>query len=52
MEDEGCNRFHEMKRTVRTLSYDQVNRPLYASSVNRWQQYEKFLKAVDWPKYG
>ena len=49
--DEGCNRFHERKRTVRTLSYDQVNRPLYATSVNRWQHYEKFLKAVDWPAY-
>ena len=47
--DEGCNRFHESRRTVRTLSYDQVNRPLYASSVNRWQHYEKFLKGVAWP---
>jgi hypothetical protein len=50
--DEGCNRFHERKRTVRTLSYDQVNKPLYASSVNRWQKYEKFLRGVEWPKYG
>ena len=50
--DEGCTRFHESKRTVRTLSYDQVNRPLYASSVNRWQRYEKFLKDVRWPEYG
>ena len=50
--DEGCTRFHESKRTVRTLSYDQVNRPLYASSVNRWQRYEKFLKDVSWPAYG
>jgi hypothetical protein len=49
--DEGCTRFHESKRTVRTLSYDQVNRPLYASSVNRWQRYEKFLKHVAWPTY-
>ena len=49
--DEGCNRFHERKRTVRTLSYDQVNKPLYASSVNRWQKYEKFLRGVEWPGY-
>jgi tetratricopeptide (TPR) repeat protein len=49
--DEGCTRFHESKRTVRTLSYDQVNKPLYASSVNRWQRYEKFLKGVGWPAY-
>ena len=50
--DEGCNRFHESKRTVRTLSYDQVNRPLYASSVSRWRKYEKFLSGVAWPSYG
>ena len=49
--DEGCNRFHESKRTVRTLSYDQVNRPLYSSSVSRWRKYEKFLGGVQWPKY-
>jgi hypothetical protein len=28
-----------------------VNRPLYATSVNRWQHYEKFLKGVAWPAY-
>ncbi len=50
--DEGCTRFHESKRTVRTLRYDQVTRPLYASSVNRWQRYEKFLKGVSGPAYG
>ncbi len=50
--DEGCTRFHESKRTVRTLSYDQVNRPLYASSVGRWQKYEKFLRGTAWPAYG
>ena len=47
--DEGCTRFHESRRTVRTLSYDQVNRPLYSSSVGRWQRYEKFLRGVRWP---
>jgi hypothetical protein len=49
--DEGCARFHESKRTVRTLSYDQVNRPLYTSSVARWQRYEKFLEQIEWPSY-
>ncbi len=47
--DEGCMRFHESRRTVRTLSYDQVNRPLYSSSVARWQKYEKHLRGVHWP---
>jgi len=49
--DEGCTRFHETRRTVRTLSYDQVNRPLYATSVERWRRYERFLSGVSWPAY-
>ena len=49
--DEGCRRFHESRRTVRTLSYDQVNRPLYATSVGRWRHYERFLSGVHWPAH-
>ena len=49
--DEGCRQFHQSNRTVRTLSYDQVNRPLYATSVARWRNYERFLSGVDWPRY-
>ena len=47
--DDACTRFHESTRTVRTLSYDQVNRPLYATSVDRWKRYEKHLRGIDWP---
>ncbi len=49
--DEACTRFHESKRTVRTLSYDQVNRPLYTSSVSRHLNYAKSLQAIEWPRY-
>jgi tetratricopeptide (TPR) repeat protein len=49
--DDACTRFHESTRTVRTLSYDQVNRPLYATSVDRWRNYEKHLRGVEWPAY-
>jgi tetratricopeptide (TPR) repeat protein len=49
--DDACTRFHESRRTVRTLSYDQVNRPLYATSVDRWRRYERHLAGVDWPAY-
>lgn len=49
--DEACTRFHESKRTVRTLSYDQVNRPLYTSSVSRHLNYAKALEGIDWPRY-
>lgn len=38
-----CLRFHETQRTVSTPSYEQVRRPLYASSVGRWHHYEEWL---------
>lgn len=41
--DDACLRFHEHNRTVRTASLAQVRRPIYASSVGRWKNYEKFL---------
>lgn len=49
--DEACTRFHESKRTVRTLSYDQVNRPLYTSSIARHVNYAASLQAIRWPEY-
>jgi len=42
--DARVTRFHESRRTVRTLSYDQVSRPLHASSVGRWRNYAKALE--------
>lgn len=41
--DDACLCFYENKRQVRTLSRDQVNKPLYASSIGRWKAYEKYL---------
>jgi tetratricopeptide (TPR) repeat protein len=38
-----CMDFHRSKRTVRTLSYDQVNKPIYTSSVSRYLNYEHRL---------
>ncbi len=49
--DDACARFHEHRRTVRTLSYDQVNRPLYTTSVGRWRHYASHLEGVAWPDY-
>jgi len=49
--DDACRRFHESRRTVRTLSYDQVNRPLYTSSVGRWERYASFMGGVEFPAY-
>ncbi|GIK19489.1 MAG: hypothetical protein AMXMBFR77_18860 [Phycisphaerales bacterium] len=49
--DDACNEFHKSRRTVRTLSYDQVNRPLYTTSAGRNQHYAKFLEGVKFPAY-
>lgn len=41
--DEQCLRFHESSRRSTTLSYDQVRRPIYRSSLARWKRYEPYL---------
>ena len=41
--EESCLRFHETDRAVRTASSEQVRRPIYASSVNLWRNYEHHL---------
>jgi hypothetical protein len=41
--DPACLRFHASKRYVKTASRDQVNKPIYRSSVGRWRNYEKHL---------
>ncbi|MBL1217631.1 MAG: sulfotransferase family protein [Planctomycetes bacterium] len=41
--DDACLRFHEAKRVVGTASEDQVRRPIYRSSVERWRHFEEYL---------
>jgi tetratricopeptide (TPR) repeat protein len=41
--DERCLRYWESGRIARTASYDQVNRPVYASSVGRARRFEAHL---------
>ncbi len=41
--DDACLAFHENAGYVRTASWDQVNKPLYASSSGKWKRYEKHL---------
>ncbi len=40
---DACLAFHESRRRVNTASYDQVRRPLYTRSVDRWRHYEAHL---------
>ncbi len=40
---DGCMRFFESTRAVRTPSRDQVRRPLNQASVGRWRRFERHL---------
>lgn len=41
--EEGCLKFYENDRSVRTASSEQVRQPLYRNAVEHWQSYEKWL---------
>lgn len=45
--DETCLAFHKKKRRVFTASHDQVTKPLYSSSVERWKTYQKHLQPLE-----
>lgn len=49
--DDACREFHKSRRVVRTLSYDQVNRPLYTSSAGRNANYAEFMEGIRFPEY-
>ena len=41
--EDSCLTFHETRRAIRTASSEQVRKPIYASSVNLWKNYESHL---------
>jgi len=41
--DEQCSAFYKTRRVVPSASFDQVNKPMYTYSIQRWQQYEEYL---------
>lgn len=44
--DDRCLKFYESERTVMTLAYDQVTRPIYDTSIGRHRHYESRLGSV------
>ena len=44
--EEGCLRYYETGRAVRTPSASQVRQPIYTSSIGRWRRYEKQLQPL------
>ena len=47
--DDACLDFHATGRPLRTLSQDQVCRPLYTSSIGRHAHYATSIADVEWP---
>ena len=41
--DEACLKFYESRRVVVTASAEQVRKPVYSGSVNRYKNYEEYL---------
>jgi tetratricopeptide (TPR) repeat protein len=41
--ERGCVEFHRTRRVVRTLSADQVRRPIYREGLDQWRNYEPWL---------
>lgn len=41
--EDQCLSFYESERDINTCSYNQVRKPIYNKSVNRWKNYEKHI---------
>jgi tetratricopeptide (TPR) repeat protein len=41
--EEGCLRFYENERAVRTASSEQVRRPIFKEGLDQWRHYEPWL---------
>ncbi|HEB87247.1 MAG TPA: sulfotransferase family protein [Gammaproteobacteria bacterium] len=45
--DEGCTKYYERRNFVNTVSYEQVRKPVYKTSISRWKNYEKHLTELE-----
>ena len=41
--EDACLTFYKSDRSVATMSYDQVSKPVYSSSIGRWKFYEEHI---------
>jgi predicted Zn-dependent protease len=44
--EEGCLRFYENERAVRTPSSEQVRRPIFRDALEQWRHYEPWLEPL------
>jgi tetratricopeptide (TPR) repeat protein len=44
--EEGCLKFYENERAVRTASSEQVRQPIFREAVDHWRHYERWLEPL------
>ena len=44
--EDGCLRFYENERAVRTASSEQVRQPIFREAVDHWRHYERWLEPL------
>ncbi|MFK5950367.1 MAG: sulfotransferase [Methylococcales bacterium] len=44
--EEKCMEYYKRKRTAATASYNQVNKKIYTSSIDRWKNYEPYIGSL------
>ena len=44
--EDRCLDFVDNKRDVSTISYEQIRKPIYQSSIGRWKHYEAYLSSL------
>ena len=44
--EDNCLDFYKNKRVVKTASHNQVNKPIYKTSVQRWKKYEDYIQSL------
>jgi hypothetical protein len=44
--EEGCLRFYQNERAVRTASSEQVRQPIYKEGIDHWQHFEPCLEPL------
>ncbi|MDB5444097.1 MAG: hypothetical protein JWP73_2473 [Phenylobacterium sp.] len=44
--EDGCLRFYENRRAVRTVSSEQVRRPIFRQGLDQWRAYEPWLEPL------
>jgi len=44
--EERCMEYYKRKRTAATASYNQVNKKIYTSSIDRWKNYEPYIGSL------